>query len=102
MKILTIIFKKILSDNKLLSVDFHTVWCDPCRKMAPIVNRIETDYKNKEIATRIGGDKSKEVGKTYNVVDVSVFILYKEGKEAWAVNGIISKEKLIKQLEQYL
>lgn len=70
--------------------------------MAPIVDKIETDYKNKEIATRIDVDKSKEVGKAYNVVGVPVFILYKEGKEVWKVNGIISEEELIKQLEQYL
>lgn len=95
-------FKKILSDNQLVLVDFHTVWCAPCRKMAPIVDKIETDYKNKAIVMRVDVDKSKEVGKAYNVVGVPVFILYKDGKEVWKHSGMITEEEIKKQIEQNL
>lgn len=95
-------FNNLLTTNKLILIDFHTVWCAPCRKMAPVVDKIETDYKDKAVVMRIDVDKSKEVGKAYNVVGVPVFVLYKDGKEVWKHNGIISEEEIKKQIEQNL
>lgn len=92
-------FNTLLNTNKLVLIDFHTVWCAPCRKMAPIVDKIETDYKDKAVIMRIDVDKSKEVGKANNIEGVPVFILYKNGKEVWKHNGIIAEEEITKQIK---
>ena len=95
-------FNKLLSTDKPVLVDFHTVWCAPCRKMVPIIDGIEEKYKDKAVVTRIDVDKSKEVGKAYEIQGVPVFILFKNGKEIWKHNGIISEEELKKQIEDNL
>lgn len=95
-------FKNLLSTNKLLLVDFHTLWCAPCRKMVPIVDGIEAQYKDKVVVMRIDVDNSKEVGKAYSIQGVPVFILFKNGKEIWKHNGLISEEELRKQIEENL
>ena len=95
-------FNKLLSTDKPVLVDFHTVWCAPCRKMVPIIDGIEEKYKDKAVVTRIDVDKSKEVGKAYEIQGVPVFILFKNGKEIWKHNGMISEEELKKQIEDNL
>jgi len=39
-------FETLLATNKPVLVDFHTVWCSPCRKMAPVIDGIEKNYKD--------------------------------------------------------
>lgn len=95
-------FETLLATDKPVLVDFHTVWCSPCRKMAPIIDGIEKNYKDKAVVMRIDVDKSKEVGKAYKIQGVPVFILFKNGKEIWKHNGIISEEELKKQIEDNL
>lgn len=95
-------FNKLLLTDQPVLVDFHTVWCSPCRKMAPIIDGIEEKYKEKAVVMRIDIDKSKEVGKEFKIQGVPVFILFKNGKEIWKHNGIISEEELIKQIENNL
>ncbi|MCF6269217.1 MAG: thioredoxin domain-containing protein [Melioribacteraceae bacterium] len=95
-------FKTMLQTDKPVLVDFHTVWCFPCRKMAPIVDEIEEEYKEKAVVIRVDVDKSKEVANAYQITGVPVFILFKNGKEMWKHNGIILKEDLIKQIESNL
>lgn len=51
---------------------------------------------------RIDVDKSKDVGNAYNIKGVPVFILFKNGKEIWKHNGMISEEELKKQIEDNL
>jgi len=95
-------FKTLLATDKPVLVDFHTVWCAPCRKMAPVIDGIEEKYKDKAVVMRIDVDKSKEVGKAYKIQGVPVFILFKNGKEIWKHNGMISEEELKKQIENNL
>lgn len=95
-------FKALLNTDKPVLIDFHTVWCAPCRKMAPLIDKIEVDYKDIAIIMRIDVDKSKEVGNAYNIKGVPVFILFKNGEEKWKHNGIIPEEELKKQIEDNL
>ncbi|MBT0811234.1 thioredoxin fold domain-containing protein [Litoribacter ruber] len=91
-------FEAMLVADKPILIDFHTVWCAPCRKMAPIIDKVEEDLKDMAIIRRIDLDKSKEVGKAYSIQGVPVFVIFKDGKEVWRHNGIISEEELKVQL----
>lgn len=95
-------FNDLLATDKPILVDFHTLWCAPCRKMAPIIDGIEEKYKDNAVVMRIDVDKSKELGKAYNIQGVPVFILFKEGKEIWKHFGMVSEEELIKHIEDNL
>lgn len=95
-------FEILLKTDKPVLIDFHTVWCSPCRKMAPVIDKIEEEYKNKAIIKRIDIDKSKEVGKAFNIRGVPVFILFKNGEDKWKHNGVISEEEIKEQIEKYL
>ena len=60
-------FKTLLATDKPVLVDFHTIWCSPCRTMAPIIDNIEEKYKDKAVVMRIDVDKSKEVRKAFKI-----------------------------------
>ncbi|WP_143960095.1 thioredoxin domain-containing protein [Litoribacter populi] len=93
-------FEAMLVADKPILIDFHTVWCAPCRKMAPLIDQVEEDLKGIAIVKRIDLDRSKEVGKAYNLQGVPVFVIFKDGKEVWRHNGIISQEELKAQISK--
>ena len=89
---------KLLAQNKLVLVDFHTVWCSPCRKMAPIIDKLEKEFSGKATVLRIDVDKSTELAAKYQIQAVPVFMLFKDGKEVWKQNGAVEEAVLRKQL----
>jgi thioredoxin 1 len=93
-------FKKMINTAKPVLVDFHTLWCSPCKQMAPVVDKLETQYKGKAVVMRVDVDKSLEVSKAYNISGVPVFILFKNSKEVWRHKGLISEEELKKELDK--
>ena len=95
-------FNKLLDTKQPVLVDFHTLWCAPCRKMAPVVDKIAVDFHGKATVLRIDLDKSKEVAQRYHIQGVPVFILFKNGEEKWKHAGVVSEEELIKILEENL
>lgn len=94
-------FKSLLETDKPVLIEFHTLWCAPCRKMAPIIDKLELEFKDQAQIMRIDADKSKEVGQAFNISGVPVFILFKNGEEKWRHNGMISEAELIDQLNNY-
>lgn len=95
-------FSKMLQTDKPVLVDFHTKWCVPCKKMAPVVDTIAEQYKDKAIVLRIDVDKSKEVAKHYQIQGIPVFILFRNGEVKWKHNGIIPGNELAKKIEMNL
>ncbi|PIE51008.1 MAG: thioredoxin [Flavobacteriales bacterium] len=93
-------FNQLLKTNLPVLVDFHTVWCAPCRKMAPVIDEIEKEYENKAIVIRIDADKSKDIAQHYDIKGVPVFMLFKNGEIKWQHKGLITKEELTNQLDK--
>jgi len=91
-------FKSVLKTDLPVLVDFHTQWCAPCRQMAPIVDKLEKEFTGKAVILRVDVDKSKAVGKAYDVQGVPVFMLFKNGTSTWKHTGIITEEELRKKL----
>lgn len=91
-------FNKMLASGKPVLVDFHTQWCAPCKKMAPIIDEVEKEFKEKAIVMRIDADASKELAKAYQIQGVPEFFLFLDGEQIWKHNGIIEKEKIVEQL----
>lgn len=94
-------FNKLLETDKPVLVDFHTRWCVPCKKMAPIVDKIAEQYKTQAIVLRVDVDKSKEVAKHFQVQGIPVFILFKNGKEKWRHNGMVTQAELENSLNAF-
>ena len=95
-------FDKMLKTNQPVLVDFHTLWCSPCRKMAPVVDKLAGDFKGKATVLRIDIDKSKEVAKKYGIQGVPVFILFKNGVQKWKHNGVLTEDELSKKIQENL
>jgi thioredoxin len=95
-------FNTVLSENNIVLVDFHTLWCAPCRKMAPMIDALEKDYESKVSISRVDLDKSGELADQYKIVAVPTLILFQDGKEIWRNTGLLSKEELVNVLEKQL
>ncbi len=96
------VFEAILSENNLVLVDFHTLWCAPCRKMAPMIDALEKDYENKVFISRVDIDKSEDLANHFSIVAVPTLVLFEEGKEIWRNTGLMPKEELVNVLDKKL
>ena len=71
---------------------FTADWCNPCKKVKPIV-----DEMNKDSVTKfqmIDVDSEMELTKKFEIRSVPTFILIKDGKEIKRTNGAQTREQL--------
>lgn len=91
-------YEKYTNTDGTVLVDFGAEWCPPCKLMAPVIDAVENELKNKFKLVKVDGGVNTEIMKQLNVAALPTFIVYKNGKEVWRKQGITEKTELIKQL----
>lgn len=87
----------ILQQNQLVLIDFSTEWCVPCKKMKPVIQEIEKENSSIKVIY-IDVDLHQNLIDKYKIKGVPVFMVFRNGIEVFKHVGVISKEKLLKQL----
>ncbi len=86
-------FAIILSKKDFVLIDFTAVWCAPCKKLKPILEKIGTENKNINIVP-IDYDQNSEIVEKYKIDAIPMLIIFQKGKKVWENQGFLSEEKI--------
>lgn len=89
----------LLNTDKLVLVDFYAEWCEPCKKMAPYLLKMQTELKDKVTIIRLNADENKTLVSELKIDGLPALLLYHNKEVKWKHNGFISEEDLKKQLQ---
>jgi len=84
-----------MKEYKLL--DFWAPWCNPCKLMNPIIDKLEKDYPNIEVV-RINVDEDSSMVDKYGILTIPTYILEKDGQIINAVKGAMPEFRFKKEL----
>jgi len=68
-------------------------------KMNPVLDDLQKDASLQFQLIKVDAGIHTDVMKALNIEPIPVFIIYKNGKEVWRKQGIVSKEEFIAQLK---
>ncbi len=91
-------YAKLLTSDKIVVVDFYAKWCAPCKKMAPYLEKMNTELASTVTIHRIDADKNKSLFNALGYQGLPVILVYKNGKETFKKNEFVSEEELRKVL----
>ena len=71
---------EVLQADLPVLVDFYADWCGPCKKMAPIVEEIATEYDGKLKVGKCNIDDNMQLAQKYRVASIPTFLIIKGGE----------------------
>ena len=89
---------EVLKSQDPFLLDFSAVWCQPCKILSPIVERLADEYKGKVKVGKLDIDDSPAVATKFGIRGVPTVVVFKGGKEAARHVGVTNKETLVKLL----
>jgi len=93
-------FDSIVNDTKPVVVDFHALWCGPCKVQSPILKEVAVELGEKVRVIKIDIDQNNVLASRYNIQSVPTLMVFKKGQLVWRQSGVISKNQLISVLKQ--
>ncbi len=95
-------FAALINDSKPVIVDFHALWCGPCKVQSPILKELAAELGERVRVIKIDVDQNNALASQYQVQSVPTLIIFKNGKPLWRNSGVTGKAELLKILNPYL
>jgi len=83
-------------------LDFWAEWCGPCKMIAPMLNEIATEYKEKVTIAKLNIDENPKTPQRFNVRGIPTLILFKNGQVEGQKVGALRKSDLAAFLDSKL
>lgn len=61
-------------DSLPIIIDFYADWCGPCKMVAPILEELSEEYKDKLIIYKVDTDKEIELASVFGIQSIPTFL----------------------------
>ena len=86
----------------LVLVDFWAEWCAPCRRLAPTVDALASEYDGRLTVAKMNVDENPGVPGNFAIRGIPTLLLFKDGNLAETIVGLQSKEDIASKIERHL
>ena len=74
-------------------IDFYTVWCGPCKRIAPIMEQLSEEYAGKVDFYKIDAEKQRDIAYIFRVSGYPTFVFCGTDGQPQVIPGVRSKEE---------
>lgn len=92
----------IQTHDKPILADFWAPWCMPCRMLAPELEKLAKDWKDKITIVKINTDEKPHLAGKYQISGIPTLILFKNGQVVHRISGAMRSEDLKKVFGPYV
>lgn len=96
-------FQDLLMGSEVpVLVDFYAPWCGPCQMMAPILEQVNQQLKNRLRVVKINTDNYPQLASNYRIEALPTLVLFKNAQPVDRLEGVIQAQPLIQRLQVFI
>jgi thioredoxin 1 len=93
---------EVLKSDKPVLVDFWAEWCQPCRRLAPTIEKLAGDYVNRVKVGKLDTDANHAVASKYAISAIPTVLLFKGGQVTQKFVGLRQEKDFREALDAAL
>ena len=93
--------QKVLDAKGVTLVDFWADWCAPCHALTPILHQVEEELGDRVKVIKVNVDENQQLAMQHGISSIPTVKLFKDGKEAETLIGVMPKVSYVSIIEQY-
>jgi len=94
--------KAVLQSNLPVIVDFWAPWCGPCRMVAPILDKLATEFAGQMVVAKVNTDEQPEWAGKFGVRGIPTMLFVAGGKVLHQQVGALPEPYLRDAVEEFL
>ena len=86
--------------NVPVVAQFWATWCPPCKAMAPVLEAVASDDRDRAIVAKVNADEELDLADVSRVVSVPTFVVFVEGEPRRRLVGARSRTALLNEVAE--
>lgn len=95
-------FDSIINDNRPVIIDFHALWCGPCKTQSPILKQVADELGERVRIIKIDVDQNPVLASRYHIQSVPTLMIFKSGEVKYQQAGVHTKQQIMSIIQSNL
>ena len=87
-------FQEYMSTHPLAVIVFLAEWCGPCRRIAPIMDELSTEFAGKVAFGKCNTDDNRRIAMQFNISAIPAIMLFSHGQLVDRIIGAYPKDAI--------
>ena len=91
-----------VSNQKLVMIDFWADWCQPCKDLMPILEKLAREYGDALVLAKVNCDEQQEIAAQFGVRNLPTVMLVQGAQPVDGFAGVQPESQIREMLAKYL
>ncbi len=87
------------SQQKLIIVDFWADWCEPCKQLMPVLEKLAQEFSEQVVLAKINCDEQQQLAAQFGIRSLPTVAFFKDGQPADGFAGVETESAIRQRIE---
>ena len=92
----------VRSQDLPIVLDFWAPWCDPCRQLTPLLEKLVVEDAGRWLLVKINIDDCQELAQAFGVESIPLLVAFLDGQPVDSAPGVQTEEQLREWLARFV
>lgn len=83
-------------------IDFYTTWCGPCKRLAPVMEELASEYGDRIVIYKVDTEQERELAQIFNIRSIPTLLFCPLEGQPQLAQGALPKEILERAIKEVL
>jgi thioredoxin 1 len=93
---------EVLQSSTPVLVDFWAEWCQPCKMIAPHLEKIAQEQEGKLKVAKVNVDENPQMMGTFRIRGIPTLILFKDGQPVETLVGFMPEKQILSKVAKHI
>jgi thioredoxin 1 len=93
---------EVVQSDHAVVVDFWAEWCQPCKMLTPVLDKIAQNYSGRLKVVKCNVDENQDIAMKYGVMSIPNLIFFKDGQIVNQAVGYMNESQLSSKVDEVL